>query len=724
MEDQSHARFGNYDLIRPIDTGGMGEVYLAHQRSAFGRPVAIKIIRSDLVHDRIARARFLREAEVSAHLKHEHILPLFEFGEDQGRLFLVTPYIEGGTLAQRLKSGSLSLHEVRQLFVPLVQAVAYIHRRGVVHRDLKPTNILLDEQDGQIYVRLIDFGIAMVQGRSASPPLTTAGNEVGTIAYMAPERLNGVAAPSNDIFSLGIILHQMLTSNLPMGDDLDPLPPAMEYVVRRCIAYNPEDRFATADEVLKNFERAYHASSSPPPRLPGLPTAPTPAVAPLNPALTGSTSQRPAAEPVYREARETVALQHSAPVPVVSPTPSLPDISAEHEAVSPSFSRDDYGAPTTSFSSPRPPPRAAPPPLPPPVSAHNNDSGGKRQKRSLLPLISAIMVVILLVIGALVYYGFQAITATAVTVNFGPRVLSLEELYSITAAASTQSVDVAHSTIPVHVFSNNQSLSKTGPTTGQVNCTLGIFGCQQGVAASDADSLVAQIQPQLENMIAQQLKGKIAGAGGIQVTNIKYSIVSAVPTPAIGQPGSSVQVVMVEQGSVGYIVNADATSVARNALMNQVRQSGANYTLLSNTVLIGRPAIQSVDTATGQVSLKIAASGVAVYQFPNAQLQSIRNSLKGRTLADATRFLTGQPGIDPHSIAIHFTQGKSNTLPDNIANITVVPLNVTTYPQVHLKTVPSPTGNTTTPTATPAIIEPTVTPTTTATPASRHRKKD
>src|ERR1700737_1334052 len=132
MEDQSRARFGNYDLIRPIDTGGMGEVYLAHQRSAFGRPVAIKIIRSDLVHDTIARARFLREAEVSAHLKHEHILALYDFGEVNGRLFLVTPYIEGGTLAARLTNrGPLSLVEAHNLFVPLVQAVAYVHRRGV-----------------------------------------------------------------------------------------------------------------------------------------------------------------------------------------------------------------------------------------------------------------------------------------------------------------------------------------------------------------------------------------------------------------------------------------------------------------------------------------------------------------------------------------------------------------------------------------------------------------
>jgi serine/threonine protein kinase len=705
MEDQSRARFGNYDLIRPIDIGGMGEVYLAHQRSAFGRPVAIKIIRSDLVHDTTARARFLREAEVSAHLKHEHILPLFEFGEDQGRLFLVTPYIDGGTLARRLKSGSLSLFQVRQLFVPLVQAVAYIHRRGVVHRDLKPTNILLDEQDGQIYVRLIDFGIAMVQGRTASPPLTTAGNEVGTIAYMAPERLNGIAAPSNDIFSLGVILHQMLTGNLPMGDELDPLPPALEYVVRRCIAANPEERFASAEEALKNFERAYQTLSSPPQRLPGMPSMP------LDTALTGSASQKLTAEQVRRE---TMALQHSGQMPVVSPVSPLPAVSAELPVVPQSFSNYDYGAPTTSFSPPKTPPRSAPTPVPPPVTSRR--SGGRRGRRSLLPLISAIMVVVLLAIGALAYYGFQAVTATAVTVNFGPLVTPLEELYSLTATASAQSVDVTNSTIPVHVFTGNQTLSQTGPTTGQVNCTLGVFGCQQGVAASDADTLVGQMQPGLERQIAQQLNGQIDSAGGIRVTNIKYTVVSAIPTPAIGQPGNTVKVTMVEQGSVGYIVNADATSVARNALMNQVTQLGANYTLPSNTVVIGRPVIQSIDTATGRVSLKIAASGVAIYQFPGAQLQFIRNSLKGMTKIGAQHFLASQPGIDPHTIAIHFTQGKSDTLPDSIGSITIVPLNVGSYPPVHLKTVPSPSSNTTT--TTPTGNVPTVAPTATATATS------
>src|ERR1700738_33000 len=133
---ESIEHFGNYDLVRPIDTGGMGEVYLARQRTAFGRQVAVKIIRSDLMHDITTRKRFLREAEVSAHLKHEHILPLFEFGEQDGRLFLVTPYIEGGTLARRLQSGPFSLIETHQLFTALVQAISYIHKRGVIHRDL------------------------------------------------------------------------------------------------------------------------------------------------------------------------------------------------------------------------------------------------------------------------------------------------------------------------------------------------------------------------------------------------------------------------------------------------------------------------------------------------------------------------------------------------------------------------------------------------------------
>src|SRR5579884_466145 len=129
MEEKSGTPFGNYELIRRIDVGGMGEVYLAHQLTAFEREVAIKIMRSDLVHDPLARERFKREAEVSAYLLHEHILTLIEFGEQDGRLFLVTPYVKGGTLAQRLRrEPPLALGEIYQLFKALVQAIAYIHK--------------------------------------------------------------------------------------------------------------------------------------------------------------------------------------------------------------------------------------------------------------------------------------------------------------------------------------------------------------------------------------------------------------------------------------------------------------------------------------------------------------------------------------------------------------------------------------------------------------------
>ncbi len=268
-EGQSSAKrmFGNYELIRRIDMGGMGEVYLARQRTAFNREVAVKIIREDLARDPLARARFFREAEVSSHLKHDHILPLFEFGEVEGRLFLVTPYISGGTLAQRLQAGPLTLAEVQQLFTALAQAVAYIHRRDIVHRDLKPNNILLDDEEasGQVYVRLIDFGIAAKQGETASPPLTPSGLEMGTLAYMAPERLNGVASPSNDIYSLGVILYQMLARYLPLGEGLvtNAMPEPLAAVARRCTAVNPEDRYASVTDTLRAFEQACRVLSTP-----------------------------------------------------------------------------------------------------------------------------------------------------------------------------------------------------------------------------------------------------------------------------------------------------------------------------------------------------------------------------------------------------------------------------------------------------------------------------
>jgi serine/threonine protein kinase len=673
MQEESLPRFGNYDLVRRIDVGGMGEVYLAHQRSAFGRAVAIKIIRSDLVHDVTARARFLREAEVSAHLKHEHILPLFEFGEDQGRLFLVTPYIEGGTLAHHLQTGPLSLAEVHLLFVPLVQAVAYIHRRGVIHRDLKPTNILLDEQDGQLYVRLIDFGIASVQGSEASPPLTTAGNELGTIAYMAPERLSRVAAPSNDIYSLGIILYQMLTGRIPVGEEVSELPQPLDYVARRCIANRPEDRFASAEEVLKNFEQAcQYLMSSHPISLPEPPLPPVPhSTSNLSSALNRPSNALPASD---ASKQELVALQDTGSVPVIEPLQSPSG-----------FSREDYNAPTTWFE-----PLKQQVQQPAGASAHPRKTPTTRKRRSLLPLLSAITVLLLLSIVGIGYYAIEVVTATAVTINISPQTHVISQIYTITADPQLQAPNPGAKSIPARAYSLTQQVSRTGPTTGRVNCVLGVFQCQRGVSQDDVSNLASQMQPDLENKITHDLQQKIANANGTKVGLINLQIASIQSNPAIGEAGKSVTVTLEETGSVGYILKSDVQAMARQFVTQQAQQYGQNYVLLNSSITTGRPVVQGMDSA-GIITIKIAAACLVEYQFPASELQAMQVQLKSRTLKDASNYLAHQQGVDQKTVSIHFTRGKSDTLPADPQHITLVPINPASLPSVQLQSVPTPT---------------------------------
>jgi Protein kinase domain len=686
MEDQSLPRFGNYDLVRRIDVGGMGEVYLAHQLSAFGRVVAIKIIRFDLVHDMTARARFLREAEVSAHLKHEHILPLFEFGEDQGRLFLVTPYIEGGTLARRLQSGPLSLAEVRQLFVPLVQAVAYIHRRGVIHRDLKPTNILLDDEDGQIYVRLIDFGIASVRGNAASPPLTTAGNEIGTIAYMAPERLSGVAAPSNDIFSLGVILYQMLTGNYPVGQQPLNLPEPLEYVVRRCIAIRPEERFATADEVLQNFERAcqYLVTSS-------QALAPVLAMPPSSSHVSGAL-KRPLNVPLPGEAPELVVLQDSGAISAVAPA-----------GPQGTFGREDYNAPTTWFDPAIPQAQRAAGRSPKPKKA---PSTGRR--RGLLPLLSAIMIIVLLAIVFMGYYTYQAVTATSVIVDISPQTQVINQLYTITASPDVQTPELSTASIPDRASSKQEHASLKGRTTGQVCGVFGVFNCKRAVSQDDVDRLVNQMRPTLENEISQALQQQVTDAGGTIIGQVNPSIVSETADPPVGSPGNQVTVTLEEQGSIGYIANGDVESVARQLLTQQAQQSGPNYLLIPASITMSKPVVEGVDPNSGKVTIEIAAGGVVEYQFSSAQLQTIVNALKNKTMTAASNYLMHLPGINPKTVDIHFTRGGGNTLPGDAQQIKVVTSTSGNLPNIQLQNVPTPTftpstdsGTTASPTASP-----------------------
>lgn len=683
MEEKSGTPFGNYELVRRIDVGGMGEVYLAHQLTAFGRTVAIKIIRSDLVHDITARARFLREAEVSAHLKHEHILPLFDFGEVDGRLFLVTPYIEGGTLAARLqKTGPLSLAETRRLFIPLVQAVAYIHRRGVVHRDLKPTNIMLDTEDNEVYVRLIDFGIASLQGQAASPPLTMAGHEMGTVAYMAPERLSGIAAPSNDIFSLGVILHQMLTGRVPTaapsapGSKVPRLPEPLAQVVRRSVATNPAERYATADDLLRAFEQAYREMTQIP--SPGMPPQ-VPEPGHSSPIWPDQRQRAPASRP------ELVSLAHSGEVAALPPPTSGQG----------SFAPEDYSAPTTAFQPfqpARPPAPSRPPLFQPPKP---RPPGQPKRNRAFL-LLSAAMAVILIVIAGMLYFGYQVVNAASVSVSFAPQVHTISRVITFTADPAVRGINLNPPTVRAYSFSSSKTQTQSGPTTGQVNCFF--FSCQQGVDPADVTNLADQMLPGLQQSISQELQSKVRAVHGTEIGAVNFSTPAPNSNPQVGQPGKSVTVTITEQGSVGYFLNADEMNIVNQVLAGAAAQFGRGYQIVGSTISVGRAQTRSINPNTGVSRIAVAAGAVARYQFTPAQLQAISSGLVGKSINAAQAFLKSQPGIDPNSITIRFTSGSGqSSMPGDTQRIKLTPLQGN-LPGVQLTPVP---GFTPTPTDTP-----------------------
>lgn len=657
---QEQRFFGNYELVRRIDEGGMGEVYLARQRSAFGREVAVKIIRSDLMHDVTVRKRFLREAEVSAHLKHEHILSLVEFGEDQGRLFLVTPYIDGGTLAQRLQSGPMALAEVHLLFSALVRAVSYIHKRGVIHRDLKPSNVLLDKEEGgeQVYVRLIDFGIASIQGMAtAEPELTQSGKEVGTIEYMAPERLDGVAAPSNDIYSLGVILYQMLTGRLPNEGEPVQLPSPMAYVVNHCIAPKPSERFANADELLRVFEQAYKAVIAP---------KATPLTTTLN--KESDETPRPAVN-VVQEGAASVAM---------APPAS-------------SFRGEDYNAPTALIDSAKLPDRqrsgVTRPGITGPVASRPKRQ--ERKKGSIFAFLSFAIIALLAIISLVGYYAF--IGAITATVTISPQVHSLTKVLTITAKPTLHSIDTASSSIPASVFNSTQMGSLQGNATGK-QCIFGIFDCKKVVSFADVDPLALQLRQSLRNQIVTDLTKQARTANATTIGAVNFVDGEPTPTPDIGTVSDTVTVTMREQGAIEYFKGSDVQNLARILLTQQAQQQfGSGYVLLNSSTQIGQPAMQSVDT-NGVVTIHIAVGGVVQYNIASAQMDSILNHIKG-TKAKATQtYLMQQAGINPDSITVHVSY--SDTLPSDTHQIKLVQNLPSALPSVQLppvKTMLTPT---------------------------------
>lgn len=253
---------GNYHILEKIGSGGFGEVYRAHELTV-DREVAIKVILPEHVRNQEFQQRFESEARLVAKLEHPHIIPLYNFWQDDQGAFLVMRYVRGGSLREIIrKQGALSLAQTTRIIGQITDALTTAHQAGVIHRDLKPENILLDLH-GNAY--LTDFGIA----KQANNRHQVADGEgiVGTLPYLSPEQLQGQdASPQSDIYALGIILYEMLAGEHPFGDVpisllitkhlRDPLPDLpskrpdlpinITSTITRSTAKSPGDRYSTA----------------------------------------------------------------------------------------------------------------------------------------------------------------------------------------------------------------------------------------------------------------------------------------------------------------------------------------------------------------------------------------------------------------------------------------------------------------------------------------------
>jgi hypothetical protein len=264
--------FGDYELVREIARGGMGIVFFARQIS-LNRPVALKmILAGQLAHDTDIK-RFYLEAEAAANLDHPGIVPIYEVGQHEGQHYFSMVFVEGQSLAQKLAHGPLPPREAAALLVKVAEAVAYAHQRGVIHRDLKPGNILLDQNGNP---RVTDFGLAKkVEGDSG---LTGSGQIMGTPSYMPPEQAGGkrgAVGPAADVYALGATLYALITGRPPfqaataMDTVLqvfrdEPVPPRrlnaaiprdLETICLKCLEKEPAKRYASASALAGDLRR-------------------------------------------------------------------------------------------------------------------------------------------------------------------------------------------------------------------------------------------------------------------------------------------------------------------------------------------------------------------------------------------------------------------------------------------------------------------------------------
>ena len=283
MAQRAQVFNGRYEIVRPIARGGMADVFLARDQ-LLDRPVALKVLFPELSVDRSFVERFRREAQAAANLAHPNVVSVYDFGEEDGTSFIVMEFVDGRTLTSILREeGPLLADRAAAIGADVAAALAFAHRNGVVHRDVKPGNVLID---GSGHVKVTDFGIA--RAANTEENLTQAGAVMGTATYFSPEQAQGYPVDGrSDVYSLGVVLYELVTGRPPFTGDnpvsiaykhvqehpptprsINPaVPPAFEAIVLQAMAKDPAERYANAEELradLLRFRQGRAVAAAPP----------------------------------------------------------------------------------------------------------------------------------------------------------------------------------------------------------------------------------------------------------------------------------------------------------------------------------------------------------------------------------------------------------------------------------------------------------------------------
>jgi serine/threonine protein kinase len=675
-------QLGNYEVIRRIRVGGMGAVYEGKQRTAFDRRVAIKVILGDYATDRDMRRRFAREAQTVARLHHPHILPLIEFGEEQGMLFLVMPFIDGGTLTSYLRRSLPPLAEVAAIYQQLLDAVEYAHDAGLIHRDIKSSNVLLEQRrSGAPYVYLADFGLVR---NSRKAELEQTGKPIpldqvpGTPHYMAPEQTRGIITPSTDIYAMGVIQMHLYTP-VPLPSDFDSsIPHELDAVVRTAMAKRSEDRFKTIAELRKAFLAAVKG--------------PIEVVEDL-----------PIEEVEF--ASQPVVLKRSAhlqelpsPVPMPLPVPLAPprrirnepspmQVRERHERQEkPRITEDTFKNPKEKqrITEDAPPLRRKPHGVAMPLLA-----------TMAIPTVLLLLLLMPRILGISFFpSGFPLFgTLPVATVYVTPQAKTLQASYVLTASPKTTTSDLVTRTIPDHILQGAANASQTVQTTG----TKTIAGVQaHGVIEfSNSSNTQVVVNPlvlttssgihiQLTQAVAvpPHQDGKDGKATGIAVAvyeGVNGNIAAhALDTTCCGNGVSAKNNDAFSGGVDGQVLHivaqADLDTV-QNMLLPKLQQQVAqnlHHQLPSTETTAGEPLYTTTVTSSATVGSQVDQVQVQVQvtgRIPSYS-RSVMNQVAAQLLAkqaqtlDPGYQLLGSPTVAAPHVDVH---GKDGLVYLNVA---------------------------------------------------------